>query len=71
MTQDRQGPEVEGVVVELLPSLLARVNVEGHMVTAHLADPVTRNFLRVLVGDRVKVALMTADRTRGRIVEKL
>jgi translation initiation factor IF-1 len=40
-------------------------------VTAHLADPVRRNFLRVLVGDRVRVALMTADRTRGRIVEKL
>jgi translation initiation factor IF-1 len=63
--------EVEGVVVELLPSQLARVNVDGHTVTAHLVDPVRRNFMRVLVGDRVKVALMTADRTRGRIVERL
>lgn len=64
-------PEVEGVVIELLPSQLARVRVDGHMVIAHLADPVRRNFIRVLVGDRVKVAVMTADRTRGRIVEKL
>jgi translation initiation factor IF-1 len=63
--------EVEGVVMELLPSLLAKVNVDGHMVTAHLADPVRRNFLRVLVGDRVRVRLTTADRTRGRIVEKV
>ncbi len=66
------GPEVEGVVVALLPSQLVRVEIDGrHMVTAHLADPVRRNFLRVLVGDRVRVALMTADRTRGRIVGKL
>jgi translation initiation factor IF-1 len=27
--------------------------------------------VRVLVGDRVRVALMASDRTRGRIVEKL
>lgn len=69
---DGHGPEVVGVVVELLPSQLARVDIDGrHVVTAHLADPVRRNFLRVLVGDRVRVVLMTADRTRGRIVEKL
>lgn len=69
-----KSPEVtvDGVVVALLPSQLVRVDVDGrHAVTAHLADPVRRNFLRVLVGDRVRVALMTADRTRGRIVEKL
>ena len=64
--------DVEGTVVELLPSHLARVSVDGkHQVTVHLGDPVHRNYIRVLVGDRVKVALMPADRTRGRIVKKL
>ena len=62
----------EGVVTELLPSQLAKVSLEGlHHVTVHLGTPVHRNYIRVLVGDRVKVALMPADRTRGRIVEKL
>jgi translation initiation factor IF-1 len=62
----------EGVVIELLPSQLARVRVDGrHQVVAHLGSPAHRNYLRVLVGDRVRVALMPADRTRGRIVEKL
>lgn len=61
----------EGVVVALLPSQLVTVAIDAHRVTAHLADPVRRNFVRVLVGDRVRVALMAADRTRGRIVEKL
>jgi translation initiation factor IF-1 len=62
----------EGVVTELLPSQLARVSLDGtHQVVAHLATPVQRNYIRVLVGDRVKVALMPADKTRGRILEKL
>ena len=65
-------PAAEGIVTELLPSQLARVELEGrHQVIAHLADPVHRNYIRVLVGDRVRVVLMSADRTRGRIVEKL
>lgn len=71
---DGAGPAVaqaDGVVVELLPSQLVKVALGTHVVTAHLADPVRRNFLRVLVGDRVRVALMAGDRTRGRIVEKL
>jgi translation initiation factor IF-1 len=64
--------EAVGVVTELLPSQLVKVALDGtHQVIAHLADPVHRNFVRVLVGDRVRVVLMEADRTRGRVVEKL
>jgi len=60
------------VVVELLPRQLVKVELEGrHQVIAHLGEPVHRNFIRVLVGDRVKVALLSGDRTRGRVVEKL
>ena len=62
----------EGVVLELLPSQLVRVELDGrHIVTAHLASPVGRNYVRVIVGDRVRVALMANDPGRGRIVEKL
>ena len=62
----------DGVVRELLPSQLVRVELDGrHQVTAHLASPVGRNYVRVIVGDRVRVALMADDPGRGRIVEKL
>ena len=62
----------EGVVIELLPSQLVRVELEGrHFVTAHLASPVGRNYVRVIVGDRVRVQLMSNDPSRARIVEKL
>ncbi len=64
--------EVTGVVLEQLPSSLYRVRVEGgSQVTAHIADRMDRNFIRVLVGDRVRIELSPVDSGRGRIVEKL
>jgi translation initiation factor IF-1 len=60
------------VVTEQLPSALYRVRLEeGAVVTAHIADRVDRNFIRVLVGDRVRIELSPVDRTKGRIVGKL
>ena len=64
--------EVEGVVRELLPSALVRVSIEGrHDVVAHPGGSPSRNYIRVVVGDRVRLTLSPTDRTRGRIVEKL
>ena len=64
--------DVVGTVTEQLPSALYRVRLEqGLMVTAHITDRMNRNFVRVLVGDRVRVELSPLDSGRGRIVEKL
>ena len=64
-------PDLTGTVTEQLPSALYRVKLSGGgLVTAHVADRVDRNFVRVLVGDRVRIEL-TKDITRGRIVEKI
>jgi translation initiation factor IF-1 len=46
---------VEGVVVKQLPSALYRVAVEGREITAHVSGDPRRNFIRVLVGDRVRI----------------
>ena len=62
----------DGVVVELLPSALIRVRLEGeHQLLAHLPSTQQSNFLRLRVGDRVRVALSVQDRTRGRILKLL
>ena len=53
-----------------LPSGLYRVEVEGAQITAHIGGGVEKNFVRVLVGDRVVVELAPRDLTRGRIVSK-
>ena len=60
--------QVEGVVVAQLPSGLYQVDVEGARITAHVGGGLDRNFIRVLVGDRVTVELTPRDVTRGRIV---
>lgn len=63
---------VTGVVRELLPSGLVRVSLDGrHDVVAHPGGSPGRNYVRLVVGDRVKLALSPTDRTRGRVVEKL
>jgi translation initiation factor IF-1 len=64
--------QVEGVVTETLPSRLYRVRLEnGSSVMAHIADRIDRNFVRILVGDRVRLERSPTDVGRGRIVEKL
>jgi translation initiation factor IF-1 len=63
--------QVSGVVAEQLPSSLYRVRLEnGSYVMAHIADRMDRNFVRVLVGDRVRLELSPTDVGRGRIVGK-
>jgi len=62
---------VEGVVTAQLPSGLYQVEIEGpHRITAHVGGGAERNFVRVLVGDRVVIELAPRDTTRGRIVKK-
>jgi translation initiation factor IF-1 len=62
---------IEGVVVAQLPSGLYQVQVEGeHRITAHPTGSIERNFVRLLVGDRVIVELTARDGTRGRIIRK-
>jgi len=51
---------------------LYRVRLDGGtLVTAHIGGRMDRNFIRVLVGDRVRIELSPMDSARGRIVEKL
>ena len=60
-----------GTVLAVLPRALYRVAIEGEReVTAHAGSGPGRNFVRLIVGDRVTVELSPRDVTRGRIVKK-
>jgi len=60
--------EVEGTVLEPLPNAMFRVQLEnGHKVLAHVSGKMRMHFIRILPGDKVKVALSPYDLTRGRI----
>jgi translation initiation factor IF-1 len=63
------GDTIDGTVIELLPHGLFRVAIDRQrQVTAHAPGGPGRNFIRVLVGDRVRLRLSSRDLTRGRIV---
>mmetsp|Transcript_7877 Transcript_7877/g.13044 ORF Transcript_7877/g.13044 Transcript_7877/m.13044 type:complete len:166 (+) Transcript_7877:32-529(+) len=61
--------EVNGRVIESLPSAMFRVEIEpsGQIVLATISGKIRKNYVRVIVGDRVTLELSAYDLTRGRI----
>ena len=61
--------EMEGKVIDTLPNTMFRVELEnGHVVTAHISGKMRKHYIRIVPGDKVKVALSPYDLTRGRII---
>lgn len=59
---------VEGTVVEALPGTQFRVELDsGHQVVSYLSGRMRKYYIRILLGDRVKVELSPYDLGRGRI----
>lgn len=60
--------ETEGVVVEALPGTQFRVRLDnGHEVLAYPSGRLRKYYIRILLGDRVRLELSPYDLTRGRI----
>jgi translation initiation factor IF-1 len=61
--------EVEGIVKESLPNTMFRVELQnGHVILAHLSGKMRKHYIRIVPGDKVRVALSPYDLTRGRII---
>jgi translation initiation factor IF-1 len=61
--------EVDGIVEETLPGTKFKVKLEnGHMILAHISGKMRMNYIRILIGDKVKMELSPYDLTKGRIV---
>ena len=61
--------DVEGTVIEALKGTKFRVQLDsGQEVMAYLSGKMRRYYIRILLGDRVRVELSPYDLTRGRIV---
>lgn len=55
--------------MESLPNAQFRVKLEnGHVILGYLSGRMRQNYIRVLPGDRVTIALSPYDLTKGRIV---
>jgi translation initiation factor IF-1 len=61
--------ELDGEVSEALPNAMFRIRLDnGHEVIAYAAGKMRKFYIRILLGDRVKVEVSPYDLTRGRIV---
>ena len=68
MTKLEEKIEVEGTIVEALPSTQFTVQLDNkHRVLAYLSGKMRKHYIRILLGDRVKLELSPYDLTRGRI----
>ena len=60
--------EFEGVVVEAMPNATFKVKLpNGHIVTATISGKLRMNYIKILVGDTVTVAVSPYDISKGRI----
>ncbi len=72
MTKQEDKIEVEGTIVEALPSTQFRVELDTkHTVLAYLSGKMRKYYIRILLGDRVRVELSPYDLSRGRITYRL
>ncbi|MGQ9909346.1 MAG: translation initiation factor IF-1 [Candidatus Flexifilum sp.] len=68
MAKNEDKIEVEGVVVEALPNTQFLVELDnGHRILAYLSGKMRKNYIRILLGDRVRVEMSVYDPSRGRI----
>ena len=61
--------EIEGIVKEALPNTMFKVELKnGHIIMAHLSGKMRKFYIRIVPGDKVRIALSPYDLTRGRII---
>ena len=68
MTQTKEVIEVEGTVLEALPNVMFKVELEnGHVVLAHISGKMRMHYIKILQGDRVTLEMTPYDLEKGRI----
>ncbi len=69
MAKDEGKILAEGTVIEALPGTQFRVQLDNeHEVLAYLSGKMRKYYIRILLGDRVRVEISPYDLSRGRIV---
>lgn len=67
-----QAIELEGVIKSVLPGTMFKVELENkHEVLAHISGKMRKHFVRLTVGDRVRIEMSPYDLTKARITFRL
>lgn len=69
---EEKAVEVEGVITSVLAGTQFRVQLpSGHEVLAHISGKMRKRFIRLVIGDRVKMEMSPYDVTKARITFRL
>lgn len=61
--------EMDGTVKEVLQGGMFRITLEnGHEILAYTSGKMRKHFIRIVLGDKVRVALSPYDLTKGRVI---
>ena len=64
--------EVEGKILTVLAGTMFRVELDNkHKVLAHISGKMRKRFIRLVVGDRVRMEMSPYDLDKARIVYRL
>jgi len=72
MMDPKKAIEIEGVITSVLPGTMFRVALANeHNVLAHISGKMRKRFIRLTIGDRVKLQMSPYDVDKARIVYRL
>ncbi|BCG49258.1 translation initiation factor IF-1 [Candidatus Carsonella ruddii] len=64
--------EVEGVVINSMPNATFKIKLENDLIIdAYVSGKIRKNFIKIMIGDKVKILLSDYDLTKGRIIHRL
>jgi len=64
--------ELEGRILSVLAGTMFRVELDNkHKVLAHISGKMRKRFIRLVVGDRVRMEMSPYDLDKARIVSRL
>ena len=64
--------EVIGKVIAVLPGTMFRVELQNkHVVLAHISGKLRKNFIKLMVGDIVKMEMSPQDLQKARIIFRM
>ena len=63
---------IEGTIITVLPGTMFRVALANQqLVLAHISGKMRKRFIRLTIGDRVRMEMSPYDVTKARIVYRL
>ncbi|AFP83894.1 translation initiation factor IF-1 [Candidatus Carsonella ruddii] len=64
--------EMEGIVINTMPNATFKIKLEnGILINAFISGKIRKNFIKIMIGDKVKILMSDYDLTKGKIIHRI